>query len=166
MGISLSAYQGTLAASGLWCTQNCDGQQPAYQAFVKIWSVVSGGGQYRWSSPARLHDDEPRSDFGRAIQLGEELLVVGAPLSAYYDQYPQDGIDRPGIVYLFKPNPLCITDPCPWISAGIMQEENTLGYGQALSLGPTYLSVSRTFLWGLNSHAVLLISLIKFIEAF
>ena len=145
-GISLSAFESSLAASGLWCTgnsDNCNGERPSFQAFVKVWNVVIEGGQYTWSTPARLHDDEPGSDFGRSVQLGKNLLVVGAPLSSYYDAYLGDGIERPGIIYFFAPNPNCVagSGPC-WTNAGTAQAEGTLGYGQALSLGPTYLSVT------------------------
>lgn len=98
-------------------------------------------GQYSWSNPVRLNDNEPKSDFGRAVALGDRLVVVGAPLSNWYDIFPNDGIDRPGIVYLFKPDPSCTSDACDWVSAGILQEQGTLGFGAALSLGPQYLSV-------------------------
>ena len=143
-GISLSAFENSLAVSGLWCTGNCNGPQPTFQAYVKVWVAVIEDGQYSWSTPARLHDDEPGSDFGRSVQLGKNLLVIGAPLSSYYDAFPADGIERPGIIYFFVPNSDCSggSGPC-WINAGTSQAEGTLGYGQALSLGPTYLSVLR-----------------------
>jgi hypothetical protein len=139
----MSAFKNSLAASGLFCTGNCDTQRPKSQAFVKTWSVVSSGGQFSWSShPGRLVDQEPGSDYGRSLALGDRLLAVGAPLSAASDRFPSDGVDRPGLVYLYRLDPACTVKPCGWVVAASMQERGALGYGQALSLGPQYLSVS------------------------